>query len=67
VPDPLRIVRCQIEVDTADRTAKRHGHENGSMTLGRRRVPVNRPRIRTADDEHELPVASYEYFADRDR
>ncbi|MGZ6638486.1 MAG: IS256 family transposase, partial [Solirubrobacteraceae bacterium] len=49
-----------------DRTAKRHGHENGSMTLGGRRVPVNRPRVRTVDDEHELPVASYEYFADRD-
>jgi transposase-like protein len=49
-----------------DRTAKRHGHEDGSMTLGGRRVPVNRPRIRTADDEHELPVESYEYFADRD-
>jgi transposase-like protein len=49
-----------------DRTAKRHGHEDGSMTLGGRRVPVSRPRIRTADDEHELPVASYEYFADRD-
>ena len=49
-----------------DRTAKRYGHEDGSMTLGGRRVPVNRPRIRTADDEHELPVSSYEYFADRD-
>src|SRR3954447_13057353 len=49
-----------------DRTAKRHGHENGSMTLGGRRVPVRRPRMRTADDEHELPVESYEYFADRD-
>jgi putative transposase len=49
-----------------DRTAKRHGHEDGSMTLGGRRVPVSRPRIRTADDEHELPVASYEYFAGRD-
>ena len=49
-----------------DRTAKRHGHERGSMTLGGRRVEVSRPRIRTADDEHELPVASYEYFADRD-
>ena len=48
------------------RAAKRHGHEDGSMTLGGRRVAVNRPRIRTADDEHELPVASYEYFADRD-
>jgi len=49
-----------------ERTAKRHGHEDGSMTLGGRRVPVSRPRIRTADDEHELPVSSYEYFADRD-
>ena len=49
-----------------DRTAKRHGHEDGSMTLGGRRVPVCRPRVRTADDQHELPVKSYEYFADRD-
>jgi hypothetical protein len=49
-----------------DRTAKRHGHEEGSMTLGGRRVKVDRPRVRTADDEHELPIASYEYFADRD-
>jgi len=50
----------------ADRTAKRHGHDDGSMTLGGRRVQVSRPRIRTADDEHELPVATYGYFADRD-
>jgi putative transposase len=50
----------------ADRTAKRHGHEDGSMTLGGRRVQVSRPRIRTADDEHELPVQAYGYFADRD-
>jgi putative transposase len=49
-----------------ERTAKRHGHEDGSMTLGGRRVAVSRPRIRTADDQHELPVSSYEYFADRD-
>jgi transposase-like protein len=49
-----------------DRTAKRHGHEDGSMTLGSRRVAVRRPRMRTADDEHELPVESYGYFADRD-
>src|ERR671924_1764875 len=44
-----------------DRTAKRHGHEDGSVTLGGRRVPVRRPRMRTADDERELPVATYEY------
>jgi putative transposase len=49
-----------------DRAAKRHGHQDGSMTLGGRRVKVSRPRVRTADDEHELPVARYEYFADRD-
>ncbi len=49
-----------------DRTAKRHGHEDGSMTMGGRRVAVCRPRMRTADDQHELPVKSYEYFADRD-
>jgi hypothetical protein len=36
------------------------------MTLGGRRVAVRRPRVRTPDDEHELPVRSYEYFADRD-
>ena len=36
------------------------------MTLGGRRVQVRRPRMRTADDERELPVETYEYFADRD-
>src|SRR3954453_2311862 len=49
-----------------DRVAVRHGHEDGSMTLGGRRVPVTRPRMRTADDEHELAVETYGYFADRD-
>jgi transposase-like protein len=49
-----------------DRTAKRHGHDDGAMTLGGRRVTVRRPRVRSADDEHELSVQTYEYFADRD-
>ena len=49
-----------------DRVAVRHGHEDGSMTLGGRRVGVRRPRMRTADDERELPVQTYGYFADRD-
>src|SRR5215204_3416354 len=40
-----------------DRAAVRHGHEDGSMTLGGRRVAVRRPRMRTADDDRELPVA----------
>jgi putative transposase len=49
-----------------ERTAKRHGHEDGSVTLGGRRTKVRRPRIRTADDTQELPLATYEHFADRD-
>src|SRR3954453_11070693 len=31
-----------------DRAAVRHGHENGEVTLGGRRVPVSRPRARSA-------------------
>jgi putative transposase len=50
-----------------ERTARRHGHENGEVTLGGRRVPVKRPRARTADGESEVPLRTYEHFADRDR
>src|SRR5438128_1120967 len=50
----------------SERTAKRHGRGDGSMTLGGRRVQVRRPRIRSADDKRELCVETYEYFADRD-
>ena len=31
-----------------DRTATRHGSEAGSVTLGGRRVPVTRPRVRAS-------------------
>src|SRR5947209_12559875 len=48
-----------------DRTAVRHGHEDGEVTLGGRRVEVRRPRVRTADGEHEVPVETYEHFAGR--
>jgi transposase-like protein len=49
------------------RTAKRHGSEHGTVTLGGRRVGVRRPRVRTVgDDEHELPVTSYERFTSAD-
>jgi putative transposase len=37
----------------------RHGHEQGSVTLGGRRIPVQRPRVRAADGSGELPVAAY--------
>ena len=50
----------------SQRVAVRHGHEDGEVTLGGRRVAVKRPRARTADDEHEVPLATYAYFADRD-
>ena len=50
-----------------ERSAVRHGHEGGEVTLGGRRVPVRRPRVRTADGESEVPLASYEHFADRDQ
>jgi putative transposase len=45
------------------RTAVRHGRERGSVTLGGRRVPVTRPRVRAADGAGELPIASYELFS----
>ncbi|MGV1010642.1 MAG: IS256 family transposase [Dermatophilaceae bacterium] len=45
-----------------DRTASRHGTGRGSVTLGGRRVPVTRPRVRAADGSGELPVPAYEVF-----
>src|SRR5215218_295443 len=50
----------------ADRSAVRHGHERGEVTLGGRRVPVSRARARTADGEHEVELGTYAHFASRD-
>ena len=49
-----------------DRAAVRHGHEAGEVTLGGRRVAVERPRVRTADGSAEVPLDTYRHFADRD-
>ena len=49
-----------------DRTAYRHGSDAGTVTLGGRRVEVKRPRMRTKDGEEEVPLRTYEPFADRD-
>src|SRR5215210_5451318 len=49
-----------------DRAAFRHGHENGEVTLGGRRVPVSRPRARTADGDREIELETYAHFAARD-
>ncbi len=48
------------------RTAKRHGHTGGEVTLGGRRVAISRPRVRTADDTAEIGLDSYGEFASRD-
>jgi putative transposase len=45
-----------------NRTAVRHGDENGSVTLGGRRVAVRRPRVRSVDHKTELAVPAYELF-----
>jgi putative transposase len=52
------------------RAAYRHGSEDGKVTLGGRRVPVRRPRVRTVADENgverEVRLESYDTFASVD-
>jgi hypothetical protein len=70
----LQVLAAMMEADVtavcgpkgrhdAQRTANRHGHGDGSVTLGGRRVPVERPRMRAVDGSGELPVAAYELFS----
>jgi putative transposase len=47
----------------ADRAGYRHGSEAGSVTLGGRRLPVARPRVRAADGSRELRLPSYDLFS----
>ena len=49
-----------------DRMATRWSAESGSVTLGGRRVPVDRPRMRTPDGKQEVPLRTYGHFASRD-
>ena len=49
-----------------ERAAVRHGHEPGEVTLGGRRVPVERPRARAADGSGEVELSVYRHFAARD-
>jgi putative transposase len=49
-----------------DRVAYRHGSDDGEVTLGGRRVAVERPRMRTKGGESEVPLRTYEHFARRD-
>src|SRR3982750_4247006 len=50
-----------------DRTAVRHGHDAGEVTLGGRRVGVSRPRARSVDGEREVELGTYAHFAARDQ
>jgi hypothetical protein len=47
----------------ADRVGYRHGIGEGSVTLGGRRVPVTRPRVRAVDGSGELRLPSYDLFS----
>jgi transposase-like protein len=53
-----------------ERVAYRHGREDGKVTLGGRRVPVRRPRMRAVageeGPEEELRLESYDTFASVD-
>ena len=50
-----------------DRTAVRHGYEDGEVTLGGRRVQVKRPWARTGVSKSEVPLQTYEQFAGRNQ
>jgi putative transposase len=70
----LQVMAAMMEADVTaacgpkgrhdpDRRATRHGVGAGSVTLGGRRVPVSRPRMRALDGSGELTVSAYELFA----
>jgi putative transposase len=69
----LQVMGSLMEADVAtacgprgkhdpERTAVRHGRERGSVTLGGRRVGVDRPRMRAAGGG-EVPVPAYDLFS----
>jgi putative transposase len=70
----LQVMAAMFEEDVArlcgpdgkhnpDRAGYRHGAEAGSVTLGGRRLPVTRPRVRAADGSGELHLPSYGLFS----
>jgi putative transposase len=48
-----------------DRRAVRGGHADGELAFGGRRTLVRRPRVRSRDGE-ELPLPTWQHFADAD-
>jgi putative transposase len=70
----LQVMASLMEADVAvacgprgkhdpERTAVRHGSERGSVTLGGRRVGVDRPRMHATSGGGEVPVPAYELFS----
>jgi hypothetical protein len=70
----LQVLQVMLAADVArlvgpkgrhnpDRSAVRHGTQPGKVTLGGRRIPVDRPRVRRADGAAELPLATWQAFA----
>ena len=51
-------------VHDAKRGASRAGYTDGELALGGRRVTIRKPRVR--DDAGEVPLATWEHFADAD-
>lgn len=49
----------------AGRTANRHGAEDAHVVLGGRQVRIDKHRVRSVDG-HEIELAAYRAFADRD-
>jgi transposase-like protein len=47
----------------SDRAASRAGHADGELAMGGRRVRVRRPRVRDVRG-HEVPLTTWEHFAD---
>jgi putative transposase len=55
------------KANTTRRTATRHGADDGTVTLGGRRLPIRRPRVRSVgEDTHKIPLASYATFSSTD-
>ncbi len=51
---------------SADRTAYRHGYDDGELVLGGRKVLVKKPRVRSADGARELGLPLWNRMARRD-
>ena len=64
--EEVEVVVGPVGRHDAQRVAVRHGTTVGEVTLGGRRLPVERPQVRTADRGAEVPLGTYTHFASRD-